>query len=73
MPRISEIEEDGGDPTLKSIFDRERETFGGLLNPTKVQAHCPPIMRAAKPLASINAPASMKNGTASSTKLPIPD
>ena len=48
MPRISEIEEDGGDPTLKAIFDRERETFGGLLNSTKVQAHCPPIMRAAK-------------------------
>ena len=24
MPRISEITEDGGDPTLKPIFDRQR-------------------------------------------------
>ena len=42
MPRVSEIEEDGGDPTLKAIFDKQRELFGGLLNPTKVMAHCPP-------------------------------
>ena len=48
MPRVREIEEDGGDPTLAQIFDREREIFGGLLNPTKVMAHCPPILRAAK-------------------------
>ncbi|MCA0304731.1 MAG: carboxymuconolactone decarboxylase family protein [Proteobacteria bacterium] len=50
MPRVSEIEEDGGDPTLKAIFDRQREMFGGLLNPTKVMAHCPPILRAAQAL-----------------------
>ena len=50
MPRVSEIEEDGGDPTLKAIFDRQREIFGGLLNPTKVMAHCPPILRAAQAL-----------------------
>ena len=48
MPRVSEIEEDGGDPTLAPVFEREREIFGGLLNPTKVMAHCPPILRAAK-------------------------
>ena len=47
MPRVSEIEDDGGDPTLKVIFDRQRETFGGLYNSTKVLAHCPPILRAA--------------------------
>ena len=47
MARVSEIEEDGGDPTLKAIFYRQREMFGGLLNPTKVLAHCPPILRAA--------------------------
>jgi alkylhydroperoxidase family enzyme len=47
MPRVSEIEEDGGDPTLKAIFDKQREIFGDLLNPTKVLAHCPPILRAA--------------------------
>ena len=47
MPRISEIEEDGGDPTLKAVFDKQRELFGHVLNPTKVIAHCPPIMKAA--------------------------
>ena len=48
MPRVREIEEDGGDATLAQIFDKEREIFGGLLNPTKVMAHCPPILRAHK-------------------------
>ena len=47
MPRVSEIEEDGGDPVLKASFDRQRERYGGLLNPAKVMAHCPPILRAA--------------------------
>ena len=32
------------------MFDKEREIFGDLLNPTKVLAHCPPILRAAKML-----------------------
>jgi alkylhydroperoxidase family enzyme len=48
VPRVSEIEDDGGDPVLKELFDKERETFGGVLNTTKVLAHCPPILRAAK-------------------------
>jgi alkylhydroperoxidase family enzyme len=48
MPRVREIEEDGGDPTLREVFAKEREAFGGLLNPTKVMAHCPPILRAVK-------------------------
>lgn len=50
MPRVSEIEEEGDDPTLAAVFEKEREIFGGLLNPTKVMAHCPPILRAAKML-----------------------
>ena len=47
MPRVSEIEEDGGDPTLKAVFDKQREIYGGVLNPTKVLAHCPPILKVA--------------------------
>jgi alkylhydroperoxidase family enzyme len=35
---------------LADVFRKERESFGGLLNPTKVMAHCPPILRAAKAL-----------------------
>lgn len=47
MPRVTEIEEDGGEPTLKAIFDAQREMFGSVLNPAKVMAHCPPILKAA--------------------------
>ena len=45
MPRVSEIEDDRGDPTLRAVFDKQREIFGGVLNPTKVLAHCPPILK----------------------------
>jgi alkylhydroperoxidase family enzyme len=48
MPRVTEIEDAGGDPTLAESFRKERELFGDLLNPTKVMAHCPPILLAAK-------------------------
>ena len=48
MARIREIEEAGDDPILGEVFDKERAAFGDLLNPTKVMAHCPPILRAAK-------------------------
>jgi alkylhydroperoxidase family enzyme len=48
MPRVSEIEDAGGDPILENVFERERAMFGDLLNPTKIMAHCPPILRAAK-------------------------
>ena len=50
MPRVRDIEDDGGDPILKEIFARERELFGAVLNTTKVYAHCPPILKAAKQL-----------------------
>ena len=50
MPRVREIEDDGGDPILKEVFAKERELFGGLFNTTKVFAHCPPILKAAKQL-----------------------
>jgi alkylhydroperoxidase family enzyme len=52
MPRVREIDDDGGDPTLAEVFSKEREAVGDLLNPTKVMAHCPPILRAAKSLSA---------------------
>ena len=52
MPRVKEIEDDGGDPILAEIFAKEREIFGGVLNTTKVYAHCPPILKAAKQLSA---------------------
>jgi alkylhydroperoxidase family enzyme len=50
MPRVREIDDDGGDATLAELFRKERERLGDLLNPTKVMAHCPPILAAAKAL-----------------------
>jgi alkylhydroperoxidase family enzyme len=50
MPRVREIDHEGDDPTLAEIFAKEREAYGTLLNPTKVMAHCPPILKAAKAL-----------------------
>lgn len=52
MPRVREITEEGDDPILSEIFSKERDAFGDLLNPTKVMAHCPPIMIAAKRLSA---------------------
>jgi alkylhydroperoxidase family enzyme len=52
MPRVREIETEGNDPILKELFQKERDSVGGLLNPTKVMAHCPPILRAAKALSA---------------------
>ena len=47
---MREIQDPGDDPILKETFERERELFGFVLNPTKVQAHTPGIMKAAKQL-----------------------
>jgi len=52
MPRVREIETDAGDPVLQEIFAKEREALGMLLNTTKVYAHCPPILQAARQLSA---------------------
>ena len=50
MPRVREIEDPGDDPVLKETWAKEQETFGFVLNTTKIQAHTPGIMKAAKQL-----------------------
>ena len=50
MPRVREIEDPGSDPILTDTFAKETDTFGYVLNTTKIQAHTPGIMRAAKQL-----------------------
>jgi alkylhydroperoxidase family enzyme len=50
MPRVREVDDDGGDPILKDLFAKAREAFGDLLNTTKVMANCPPILRALQAL-----------------------
>jgi alkylhydroperoxidase family enzyme len=52
MPRVREIEEPGDDPMLNEVYAKERETFGFILNTTKIQAHRPGIMKAAKQLSA---------------------
>jgi alkylhydroperoxidase family enzyme len=52
MPRVKEIVDAGDDAILDELFAKERATYGDLLNPTKVMAHCPPILRAAKMLSA---------------------
>jgi alkylhydroperoxidase family enzyme len=52
MPRVREIDDPGSDPILKDTFAKEIDTFGFVLNTTKIQAHAPGIMRAAKQLAA---------------------
>ncbi|MFT5172584.1 MAG: alkylhydroperoxidase family enzyme [Gammaproteobacteria bacterium] len=52
MPRISEIENAGNDQVLQTIFDTERASYGDLLNPSKVMAHCPSILQATKLLSA---------------------
>ena len=52
MPRVREIDEPGDDQILGDIYDKERKHFGFILNTTKIQAHCPAIMKAAKQLSA---------------------
>jgi alkylhydroperoxidase family enzyme len=52
MPRIREIENPGDDPILNETWAREQQIFGDILNPTKIQAHTPGIMKAAKQLSA---------------------
>ena len=52
MPRVREIENPGDDPILKETWAKEHEVFGFVLNTTKIQAHTPSIMKAAKQLSA---------------------
>ena len=72
MPRVKEIDDAGQDPILKELFAKERATYGELLNPTKVMAHCPPILRAAKMLsASIAESGTLPKGLAALVSLRV--
>ena len=72
MPRVSEIDDARGDPILEEIFAKERAAYGDVLNPSKVMAHCPPILRAAKLLgASIAESGRLPKGLASLVSLRV--
>ena len=72
MPRVSEVDDARGDPILSELFAKERARYGDLLNPSKVMAHCPPILRAAKALgASIAESGRLPKGLASLVSLRV--
>ena len=72
MPRVNEIEDGRGDAILEELFAKERATYGDLLNSTKVMAHCPPILRAAKMLgASIAQSGTLPKGLAELVSLRV--
>ena len=50
MPRVREIEDAGDDPIVKEVFAREVDLFGGVLNSSKVLAHCPAVLKATRDL-----------------------
>jgi alkylhydroperoxidase family enzyme len=52
MPRVREIDDPGSDPILKETFAKELDVFGFVLNTTRIQAHTPGIMKAAKQLSA---------------------
>jgi len=52
VPRVREIDDPGDDPLLTEAFAKETDTFGFVLNTTKIQAHTPGIMKAAKQLSA---------------------
>jgi alkylhydroperoxidase family enzyme len=72
MPRVTEIDDPRGDPVLTELYAKERAAFGDVLNTTKVMAHCPPILRAAKLLgASIAQSGTLPKGLASLVSLRV--
>ena len=50
MPRVSEISEANGEPILEEAFEQETQMFGAVLNPSRVLAHCPVVLKSAKNL-----------------------
>jgi alkylhydroperoxidase family enzyme len=50
MERIRPLDRDEAREDVRRYFDAEVETFGMVLNPTRVFAHSPEILRGAKTL-----------------------
>jgi alkylhydroperoxidase family enzyme len=69
---VREIDDARSNAALEELFAKERAAYGDLLNPTKVLAHCPAILRAAKMLgASIAASGTLPKGLADLVSLRV--
>jgi alkylhydroperoxidase family enzyme len=50
MDRITPLDRDKAHPDAQPIFDQDERAFGLVLNPTRIMAHRPPILAAARSL-----------------------
>jgi hypothetical protein len=50
MDRITSLNRDDAHPDAQPIFDQDERYFGLVLNPTRIMAHRPPILTAARGL-----------------------
>ncbi len=44
MPRIPEVPDDAPDPTVRALFEKQKEDYGFVLNPNRLYAHRPSIL-----------------------------
>jgi hypothetical protein len=55
MPRLPELRKEDAEPSVREVMERQEEALGLVLNPTKLQGYCPPILEGAGALgAGIN-------------------
>ena len=47
MPRLPELSKEDADPAVRAVMERQEEVLGLVLNPTKLQGYCPPILEGA--------------------------
>ena len=50
MTRIRPVERDEAPAEVQAFFDQDERTYGLVLNPTRIFAHRPPILAAARGL-----------------------
>ncbi|MDA0999614.1 MAG: hypothetical protein O2807_03725 [bacterium] len=44
MPRIPELPDDGNEIEVQEFFEKQKETYGFILNPQKIYGYRPSIM-----------------------------
>lgn len=44
MPRIPELPDDGNEPEVQELFEKQKAHFGFVLNPNKIYGHRPSIL-----------------------------
>ena len=47
MPRVPELSKEDASPEVREVMERQEAALGLVLNPTKLQGYCPPILKGA--------------------------